>query len=301
MPNAQITSLPDILIIRSLRAIEKGEEVFLTYGSVGGNFEERNSNRNKWLEKCDCELCSYDREASPQAQKRQKLLKQINDLKPSLDDMRDQVKEIEENFPEDYPYLRWELFLAHRQLALRLMESRNDPDDEAEISSLCPEIIQSEMAALEAIGAEVIDKEVTSDPPEEEEEGETLPISTDRVPISTDRVPYEQREAVTMCLEISRCFKLLEIDWRAEQWLRAAIWSKSISNSKRRIITKCHNLVDDKELGGGLAVFKLKYAKIVEEQYPEIQELLKEIKEAEEGGKEQGEEEEEEEEDEGDE
>ncbi|PVF94963.1 TPR-like protein [Serendipita vermifera] len=246
VPNAQYTTLPDVIFIRAVQAIEKGEEIFLTFGPFGGSYEERSKIQRKWMDECDCPLCCSDREVpSSQTEKRQDLLKRINNPSTSLEEMKELVKEVDATFPEDYPYLRWEAFQVYRRLAERLKES----GEENEESPAYTDIIQANIAALEALGAQVTDGDVTS-----EQEGES-----NSLPISTDRIPYQLAQAVTLCLEVSRYFKAMKIDWRAEQWLRAAIW------------------IDDKVLGDGVDMFRFKYAKEVKEKYPEIQDLLKSI------------------------
>jgi hypothetical protein len=218
IPNAKHVAFPDVLVIRALRTIEEGEEVFLNYGPTGANLKERSLHLSERFGACDCQLCRADRDTpSTQARQRQGLLAEIKSPNASLEDIKQNVKEIDATFPEDYPRLRWEAFLAHRHLAQKLEELR----EETKESSLCAEVIQSNISALEALGTLVIEKSVTSGPSQQEVECESLPISV-------DQVPYEIGEAVTMCLEICRCFKIIGMDNQAKQWLRAAMWSKPI-------------------------------------------------------------------------
>ncbi|PVF94961.1 hypothetical protein CPB86DRAFT_622538 [Serendipita vermifera] len=250
IPNARYAAFPNYLIIRALRVIKEGEEVFLNYGLTGGNFKERTVRLQKWLDACDCPLCRYDRNTPPsQAQKRQELLHQIiNSSSVSLGDLKDKVRQIDATFPEDYPNFRWEAFRAQSLLS-RILESLRDENKDI---SFCPDIIQHNMAALEAIGTLVTDKGISSEQPKEGE-------GPNELPISTDHVPYEVLIAVAMCFEISRRFKVIGIAWRAKQWLKAAIW------------------VDDKEFGGGITLFKRKHTQEIREEYPEIQSLWEEM------------------------
>ncbi|CAG8734953.1 1322_t:CDS:2, partial [Acaulospora colombiana] len=215
VPNAGYAALPQYLAIRALRAIKEGEEVFLSYGGFAGNLNQRTDRLKKWFDGCDCRLCLCDRGTPPaQTQKRQELL---NGLLTSssglLKDFKEKVQQIDASYPDNYPNLRWEAFRAHGRLAqiLKIVQDRSRNH------SQCPEIVQSGMAALEAIGALVTDKSMAPEPSRKETEGEGLPIST-------DQVPYLIPTAVYICLDISQCFKRMGIDWRAMQWLKAAIW-----------------------------------------------------------------------------
>ncbi|PVF94962.1 hypothetical protein CPB86DRAFT_876032 [Serendipita vermifera] len=260
VPNAGYATLPNYMIIRALRAIKEGEEVFINYGTTGGILKERTERVKNWFDVCDCPLCRYDRAAHPsQAQRRQELLDQIKTSSVSLEDLKDKVQRIDASFPKDYPNLRWESLIAHSRLTQLLKDSRQTKKSRLskilkkkdEGSSVYPDIIQSTMGALEAIGALVTDKGMTPQPP-----GRT---EGERLPISTDQIPYVIPAAVSMCLEISRGFKVMGLDWRAKQWLKAAIW------------------VDDKELGGGIIVFKRRHESRIKVEFPEIHSLCKEM------------------------
>ncbi|KAG8903324.1 hypothetical protein FRB99_003427 [Tulasnella sp. 403] len=63
-PNARWYCFGDIMVIRALRAIQKGEEVYLAYGGQGLTYLTRNQDigLTKFLGTCQCNLCSADRE-----------------------------------------------------------------------------------------------------------------------------------------------------------------------------------------------------------------------------------------------
>jgi hypothetical protein len=215
IPNADHIAFSNVMVIRSVQAIKKGEEIFLSYMSHNETFEERKKYLNKWFEECNCQLCHYDRQGPAEAKKRKHLQDQIIGSGLSIKQMRKMVKQIDASFPNEYPSLRLEVVIVHQQLANKLEEIaqiRMDP-------SLLLESIQLKLTAVEAMGIVVTDKETTSLP---------LPSKAERkrLPIATSLIPHLELMSGMTCLSLSRCFAAIGIEWRAEKWLRAALWSQ---------------------------------------------------------------------------
>jgi hypothetical protein len=215
IPNADRISFSDVMVLRAVRPIQKGEEVFLSYLGVGGIFEDRKDLLSKWFGQCDCQLCKVDRGIpSTQRSQKKRWIEQIDEPGQSLKKMRSAVRQVDSSYPQDYPALRIEAFLAQSKFAQKVQQMAYKKDN----MDLFKESIQAAMNALDAAGALVTDRETT--PPSQEQSGAIA------LPISTDHVPYRILHPVSLCIMISVSFMDIDTPWRAEQWLRAAIWSE---------------------------------------------------------------------------
>ncbi|PVG03767.1 hypothetical protein CPB86DRAFT_778867 [Serendipita vermifera] len=235
VPNADRIHFSGVLVVRAVQAIKKGDEIFMSYRAHSETFEERSKHIISWLKRCDCELCCCDRKVSTvQIKKRRRLLDQIRESGASIKQMKKAIKEIDATFPKEYPSVRFEVMMAHRLFTRKLEKLVYIRED----SSLRIEIIQSQMSTLEAMGVIVTDKGISSVPTPSKTGGKSLPIST-------SRVPYFALHTGMTCVMICCGFACIGIEWRAEKWLRAALW------------------VEDQQMGGGIALFKLKYTNII--------------------------------------
>jgi hypothetical protein len=116
-------------------------------------------------------------------------------------------------YPESYGRYRTQLSEAHHNIAIRLRYMADELPSRA--LPLYAEAIQQEIAALEALRIGVIDRRISKSPKSK----------AGVLPISTDIVPYDSMAAVRICLMIAVGFTRLDIKWRAERWIAAAIWS----------------------------------------------------------------------------
>jgi tetratricopeptide (TPR) repeat protein len=216
MPNADRFSFCDVMVIRAMRSIPKGEEVFLSYLGIGSAFEDRKDHLSKWFTQCDCQLCQIDRDLpSSRRNQRKRWVEQIDEAGQSLKKMRSAVKLVHSSYPQDYPALRIEAFWAQSKFTQKIHELAYEKGDR----NLSKEAIQSAMDALDVAGALVTDRDMSS--PSQKQS------SSIALPISTDHIPYRVLHPVSFCIMISVSFLDIDIPWRAEQWLRAAIWSES--------------------------------------------------------------------------
>ncbi|PVG03766.1 hypothetical protein CPB86DRAFT_748218 [Serendipita vermifera] len=252
IPNADRVSFSDVMVIRTARPIQKGEEVTLSYVGVGAIFEERKGVLSKWFAQCDCQLCEKDR-GIPSTQKSQKKrwVEQIDEPGQTLKKMRSAVKQVNASYPQDYPGLRIEAFLAQNKFAQQVQQMAYKKDD----IELFKEAIQAAMGALDAAGALVTDRAMTA--PSPGEQSGSIPL-----PLSIDHIPYRVLHPVSLCIMISVSFMDIEIPWKAEQWLRAAIW------------------VEDQQVGGGIPVFKFNYMRPFEKLGSRLLSILDRIEQS---------------------
>nr|OQO20138.1 hypothetical protein B0A51_13353 [Rachicladosporium sp. CCFEE 5018]OQO26875.1 hypothetical protein B0A51_06391 [Rachicladosporium sp. CCFEE 5018] len=85
VPNTAYAFPGDVMIIRAQRAIEKDEEITLSYRDPGANFENDSFALNLYFEfTCDCTLCTAERQITPEVRKRRSKLQSQAPEMPSL-------------------------------------------------------------------------------------------------------------------------------------------------------------------------------------------------------------------------
>jgi len=175
------------------------------------------------------------------------LLGEISDLNTPNSRLRALIKQMAALYPASYGPYRSELSAAHHALATRLqkMAAKGPPN----MVHLYLESLQQEIRALETLQIRVVDKQTS--------EGAKSKAAV--LPISTDIVPYDSIGAGMICLMIAACFNCLDIKWRAERWIAAAIWMENARS------------------GGGMAVFKIRFANILNIFDPNTQGYLSRI------------------------
>jgi hypothetical protein len=197
--------------------IAKGEEITITYHGHGATFNIRKKCLQKWIQQCDCHLCQQDRMLGVQNRKQRKAIsEEISNPTTSISRVRDLVKQLDGLYPASYGQYRVEASVAHHSLADRLQKMAFEFP--ANIKMLNEEAIREEIAAMEALQIQVVDKKISKSPRSK--------IGT--LPISTEVVPYDGWRVAMLCLMLTGCFLGLGVEWRAERWLAAAIWSKII-------------------------------------------------------------------------
>ncbi|PVG03751.1 hypothetical protein CPB86DRAFT_778842 [Serendipita vermifera] len=227
IPNAGHEYFGDIMVIRAIQKISKGEEIFLSYTKVS-SYDIRKENLKKWKLDCNCELCICDREVGPQiVAKREQIHDQLRSESLSIPRIRRLLKQLNDTYPPHHPSFRPESSTWHHRLALTL-ESADRVD-----SALLREAIQEEMNALDKLGILVNDRKMTPSQPRKD--------SNKALPIATDRAPYWTLEPVMIASTISGLFVALGVYWRAQNWLRAALWLENI------------------KMGGGIPLFRRRY------------------------------------------
>jgi hypothetical protein len=213
IPNADRSNFGDVMVIRAVRNIPKGDEIFLSYIGTLAGYEGRKKVLTKWIPKCDCELCDRDREAgATKIKKREQLCKQAFSGSVPIDRLRQITNQIDNTYVASHDPYRLESSHCHHRLALALEHQKSITH------ASIVEAIQEEMKALDNLGILVIDRKMTSSRPKKESER--------RLPIATDRAPYSPLEPVMTALTIVSLFRTLDIHWRAESWMRAALWRK---------------------------------------------------------------------------
>lgn len=101
LPNAGRFCIGDVMIIRTIIDIPKGEEIAIAYGSVP-HYDRRQEILMKHFKRCDCELCKADRaDTSIRRSKRDKLIEESENGKPTVSQARNLVEEGQEDLSSD--------------------------------------------------------------------------------------------------------------------------------------------------------------------------------------------------------
>jgi hypothetical protein len=218
VPNTVMEYFRGVMVIRACMRISKGEEITLSYYGHGDTFVNRKKKLQKWIQECDCNLCQQDRISGAQTRKQRRvILEEISNSNTSITRANHLVKQLQGLYPVSYGFYRTQLSNAHHTIATRLQSMAVVLPSKA--LSLYTDAIQHEIAALGALQIRVIDKRMSKGPKSK----------AGILPISTDIAPYNSMVAVRICLMIARCFTGLDIEWRAERWIAAAIWSTVFS------------------------------------------------------------------------
>jgi hypothetical protein len=216
-PNAVRMTVGKVMVVRACMRISKGEEITISYYGHGDTFANRKKNLQKWVRDCDCNLCQQDQISGAQTRKQRRLtLEAILNPNTPLIRAGNLVKQLQGLYPASYGPYRPQLWEAHHNIATRLRDMILESPSKA--LQLCTEAIQQEIASLDALQIHVIDKRMSKSPKSK----------AGVLPISTQVAPYDSMLAVRNCLMIAVCFVRLDIEWRAERWIAAAIWSMVI-------------------------------------------------------------------------
>lgn len=232
----------DAIVIRALTQIRAGDEITISYIYANEPYHERANTLKKWFPTCDCSLCVEDREAGVgTSKKRQKLLEDRTST--SLPTVRAMVSKMDATYPSTGPRVQPLRSAAHHRLSELLqvqgMRKQN--------SRAAYEAIKEEMASIEYMGIDVLDKGINDDAVKHE------------IPIASNRIPYNDTEAALKCLVIANTFCVLDKLDRAKQWTRAAVW------------------ISHKALGGGIHLFKAKFGDAIQEMGSNVVGLVEKI------------------------
>jgi hypothetical protein len=268
IPNAGREQVGEVMVIRALMKIAKGKEITITYGRYEDAFATREKILQKWIQQCDCHLCEQDRMVGVQKRRQRRIiLEEISNPNVSIGQVRKLVKQLDGLYPASYGLYRVEASDAHHFLANRLqMMAIGFP---VNMAVLVEEAIREEIAAIEALQIRVIDKRTSKKKPRSK---------VDTLPVSTEVLPYDSWRAAMICLVITGCFLSLGVEWRAERWLAAAIWSK-IYLIASPYLRHLHSLaVENASSSGGIVVFKLRYAEVLTTLFgPKADDILNRI------------------------
>ena len=216
--NASRIFFRDVMVIRAIANINKGDEITLAYTNESTAFT-RKIKLDSYHFKCTCWLCEEDRADGEEACKRRdELVKNITDPDEadaqashvSIKHLESLIRLVSDTYTSTRGPVRPALALLHHRLAQQLGErAEHNP-------RLYHQVIIEEIKALEAAGLRVIDKD-TRGPARQPRT--SLPINTARGPVGLG-AQFCILQMIVIVHSLVRLHDLL----RAERWLRAAWW-----------------------------------------------------------------------------
>lgn len=222
IPNGTRQLLGDFLYIRAVRAIEKGEEVTLSYVNQGAaGYEQRKQSLEEYFIRCDCPMCDQDRsDGEIKRQEREDIVKKVQAPNLGIEELRSLLKTINLTYTTGHGPFRPAASSVHKALAEALhREAFHLLDSGLEtirVSSLLKEYATEQFSTLETLGLRILDKSV-----------ENIPLSKRKtLPISQDCIPYGVDDWIPVCLTLVAELLSRREFAGAERWMRAAIWSK---------------------------------------------------------------------------
>ncbi|PVG03765.1 hypothetical protein CPB86DRAFT_722623 [Serendipita vermifera] len=246
IPNSTRDMFGDVMVIRARSNIAKGEEITVTYVNPLLPYPLRQVALSKWIDQCNCLLCKWDLSTDPNAMITRLGLAQMS-AQPSSSVYLLQTlsKQIDTTYSQSHGSFRHLAAGVYYQLAQAVKASTTyglDP------TTLYQQSIEEAMKSLERQGIRITDREITAIRPKKE--------NVQSLPISTDQVPLHVEGTIATVMLIAEVFSHLRIDRRAEKWMRAAIWLENAS------------------IGGGIPLFKLKYAKVLKFERPQVRQVF---------------------------
>ncbi|KDQ08785.1 hypothetical protein BOTBODRAFT_191546 [Botryobasidium botryosum FD-172 SS1] len=206
----------DIMIIRAIKPVQKGEELTLPYVQ-GSSTLSRHERLKKYGVTCDCSLCLADREDGEEACRlRERLLDSLGSLRSpgtSPADIRSFLCKVEGTHSAlrgpirpASGRVRYELAIAYEIMARKSMDA-----------SFRIQAIAACMAALEAYGIMVLDRSMWGPVGSTLGGDEYLPISAETRNLIVEGAKY----CTQISLSIVSAFVLMEDIPRARGWARA--------------------------------------------------------------------------------
>ncbi|KAK7469024.1 hypothetical protein VKT23_003518 [Stygiomarasmius scandens] len=203
--NAVWTSVGDLMVIRAVESIKKGEEIFIPYINGTTPLKERQKALKKhFSSECPCELCTADRlDGIDNCERRADLIDRLH-ASHSVKDCRRLLQQIEATYKTSRGILRPEMFYAKHRMAevLRFdLNASHSRLSETALQSRLKEVIALDIDALKSIGISFKDQKPIPD---------QLPSTVDIVTLVSDY------------LAIAVNFLNMDDHARAEAWVKAA-------------------------------------------------------------------------------
>ncbi|THV03035.1 SET domain-containing protein [Dendrothele bispora CBS 962.96] len=157
--NAEWTCIGDVMVIRAIRPISKGDEIYIAYVPGSRPFLRRRKTLRKHFprEDCPCNLCTEDRaDGTANCQQREELVKKMCQTK-SIEESRRLLKQIEETYRSSR-VLRPEMFKAKQHLAFLIREEFNQNAFRLSgftLRSRVREAIKLDIDSLESVGIRI--------------------------------------------------------------------------------------------------------------------------------------------------
>lgn len=217
IPNARWMPFGHIMVIRAVHDIAEGEEITLSYCGWRIPFKDRKKPVLRYFSNCKCRLCLSDEAAGDDFHDVHRRIYEALDHGEDipLDVIKEYVKEVDPIWPESYPGFRPLAFHVHRPMASQSEKATMMANNAISRNRMAREGIKHEIISIEALGVVVIDKGV-KEPPKSEQQV--------KLPVSMNHIPYNSRSASLGCLMISGGFLQLGAPWRAEMWVRCALY-----------------------------------------------------------------------------
>jgi hypothetical protein len=219
--NATRTAFGHVMVIRAVQDIQEGEEIMMSYCGYEVPYLERTGAISKYFKECDCSLCVSDRAAGRRFHEALGNLNEQMSQPVSLKKLRELVNKVDAMYTPSYPTYRPASFEAHHRLAYHAQKALINTTDTASRDRFAREAIQHEITALEALRFQVTDKST-----KEVRSSDKKKII---LPLSLNRVPYHSGTVCMTCWSIAACFATVGNQWRAEMWLRSAVWCEYTS------------------------------------------------------------------------
>jgi hypothetical protein len=209
------------MVIRAVHDIAEGEEVTISYCGWRVPFKNRKMPVLRFFSDCKCPLCLCDEAAGDHFHEvHQRIYEELdNEDEVPLQVAKEYVKEVDPIWPESYPSFRPLAFHVHRPMASQSEKAAALANSTMSQSRMTREGIKHEMISIEALGVVAVDMEL-KEPPESEQNV--------RLPISLSHIPYNSRSTSLGCIMIAEGLFTLQAPWRAEMWVRSALYCKYI-------------------------------------------------------------------------
>jgi hypothetical protein len=216
--NATWITFGHVMVIRAVTHIATGEEITMSYYGSDAPYPERTKALSKYFKHCDCALCVSDRAAGPGVHEAlaKAEVKTQDPRSLSLQALRQIANKVDAIYPISYGAYRPTSYGVHHRLAHQLQLAVNQANNELSYRRLCLESVQHEIIALEALGLHVIDKETTTVRPSRKTQM--------RLPVKLICIHYDPSKVGMTFWMIVGCFLTMHNEWRAEMWLRVALW-----------------------------------------------------------------------------
>jgi hypothetical protein len=214
VPNAMRDMLGDVITIRARQKIAKGEEITVSYIDRFQPYELRALLLKPWFDKCDCQACEWDHKTDPKMLVTRWHLWGLSFGSTSVQAIRDLAKQIDGTYPKFHGPFRHLSSDVYTRLALALMSIAPHTFNP---KVTYEQAVKEAMTALNRQGIRITDQKTTSTMPQRDSDRKTLPIAM-------DKTPHNLGGTMAVVFMIVEIFVCLHIDWRAEKWMRAALW-----------------------------------------------------------------------------
>ena len=257
MPNATWRLFGDVMVVRSNRDIVRGTELTIAYTAPSGTAETRYKALEHMLDQpCDCELCDWDRKDGETVWVSRKKFESL-DLRCSADAdaLEKVIIEATATYPADHISFRVMMVDLHdeamqfyQQKLIRAAETRLPL---SAIRTIHEGIIRHGILAVQATGIIVVTGGSTHK--------HTLPISKSCLPPNT----AIQEQVIFIITQLAASFLMIGKMKDAHRWFRAAWFGEVHRMLYFTQGTDALKLVHESTVGGGRALFNLRYRSAV--------------------------------------